>query len=549
MSKMTTINEKGKLKVIKDDGKKVVVGNSIIPIVQQTNIDTNVISIFLEFLVDNKKKVIGITRDKLHKAGIRNLTKYGADSWDNVADIYVDDIKNNLSSAKKTYEHSTVGLGIYEDNRIFKLYKGINIDSVYDESKYNIKPMGDYMVWEKMIQKEVLGNQYLEFALVAGFIAPVINIISEENNVESIIINFCGNSSTGKTLATKLALSPWGLPDTSSNGLLKSWYATDQGILSYLTGNFGVPIALDDTSLQENDKDYTQLIYQIVNGQTKTALHIDGTNRRVGEWKTAVLSSSEDSIIKSTDQNKKGILVRIFELKVKQITTSAENAEKIAKVISKNYGHAGVMFAEYLMEQDSASLDTRLEEIRADILSSIDKDSLSDRIARKLAVMQLTGELVREALDIDIDLQKLKETLIEMEEKSIEDRNLSDKAYDSIIEYFQTNMGKFFKDGDTPKDYKESVGKYMVDTSGQITEIRIPKNIFEKIMKRLGYNQESIINEWQRDGYLNCDKGKTTLTRVFHPRGGKINMYAIKIKKVTNVISISKSSEKVEEII
>ena len=49
MSKMTTINEKGKLKVIKDDGKKVVVGNSIIPIVQQTNIDTNVISIFTSF--------------------------------------------------------------------------------------------------------------------------------------------------------------------------------------------------------------------------------------------------------------------------------------------------------------------------------------------------------------------------------------------------------------------------------------------------------------------------------------------------------------------
>ena len=40
--------------------KKVVVGNSIIPIVQQTNIDTNVISIFLEFLVDNKKKVTGV---------------------------------------------------------------------------------------------------------------------------------------------------------------------------------------------------------------------------------------------------------------------------------------------------------------------------------------------------------------------------------------------------------------------------------------------------------------------------------------------------------
>lgn len=113
----------------------------------------------------------------------------------------------------------------------------------------------------------------------------------------------------------------------------------------------------------------------------------------VGEWKTTILSSSEESIVKSTEPNKKGISVRLFELKAEQITTSAENAENIEKVILKNYGHAGIVFAEHLMNKDSDELAEKLKNIREEILKDMQEDPLSKRIAKKLAIVQLTGEL------------------------------------------------------------------------------------------------------------------------------------------------------------
>ena len=84
MSEKTTVNENGKLIFIGEKGRRVI-GNSIIPIVQQTNLDTAAISIFLEFFVENKRRIYSITRDKIDKYGIKNLTKYGADSWNDVA--------------------------------------------------------------------------------------------------------------------------------------------------------------------------------------------------------------------------------------------------------------------------------------------------------------------------------------------------------------------------------------------------------------------------------------------------------------------------------
>ncbi len=535
------------------DGEETEIGNAIIPIESRTNLDTKSIKVALEFVPDGKKKKIikEVKRNEITKAGIGKLSEFGAYTWEENVEAYVKNIRSLLRKAKQTYEHSTVGLGTHNGKRIIKLDKGIGIDSMYDEGKYNLRPKGYYDEWLKVIKDEVLGRRYLEFALVAGFASLVINLISEEENMDTMMVNFSGTSSTGKTLATRLALSVWGLPDTMNKGLLRNWFGTDQGVISNLVNNFGVPIGIDDTSLSEADKDFTQTIYIIINGHTKVALNIDGTNRSTGQWKTFVISSSEESIIKNTDQNKKGINVRIFELKVDKITESAENAETIERVIMKNYGHAGVKFAEALIDVDSKDLVKRLHELRDELSDSIDGDSLSKRIALKLAVIQLTGELVREALHIDIDLATLKGTLIQMEQESMEDRNIEEKAYASMIEYFQTNLSKFFKDKDKPKNSGETLGKYYTNTNEEVTEIAIPENSFEKIMKRLGYSSsEAIIKSWKEKELLKCNKGKNTMTRVFVPGTPRSALYCIKIdQSINNVITIEKSEETVEALI
>lgn len=549
MSKKITRNEDGKL-MYTEDGEDIALGNSIIPTEIQTNIDTNVVNVFLEFQVGTRTVIKKLTRDKINNSGIRGLTQFGADTWEETVEDYVKDIRDNLVNAKESYEYSTVGFGNYRDKRIFKLHKGINIDANYDESKFNLKPMGSYEKWKNMVDKEVIGNNYLEFVLVAGFTAPVINLIAEENDADSLMINLCGPTSIGKTASTKLALSAWGLPSTSNNGLLRTFFGTDQGIISHLTGNYGIPIGIDDTSLQDSDKDYTEFIYIVINGQTKSALHIDGSNRDVGEWKTTVITSSEESILERTDPNKKGVSVRIFELKTKQITSSAENAENIERVVAKNYGHAGVIFAEYLMTKNAEELVERLEGIRRKLLIAMEKDALSERIAKKLAVVQLTGELVREALGLNIGLEMLMGTLIEMENSSVEDRNTPERAYDSLVEYFQTNMGRFFEDGKSPKSTNQNIGKYLLDSNDKVTEIRIPQDRFKDIMDKLGYNMDLVIDDWKDKGYLNHDRNKNTITRVFQPRTPRIAMYSINIKGDSNVIAISRTEdEEIEEII
>lgn len=550
MSKKKAIAKNGKLVLI-ENGEKEILGNLIEPVEYRTNIDTNVESVYLKFNSNGGEITKKITRDKINKSGISKLTKFGADSWEDTVEYHVKFIRQEMVNAKKTYEHSDVGLGMYKDKRIIKLQQGIGIKSKYNGSKYNIKPTGSYDKWLKVINEEVVGNRYLEFSLVVGFVSMVINLLAEEENTESIIVNFCGTSSTGKTLATKLALSSWGYPNILQEGLLRSWYGTDQGILANLSNNYGIPIGFDDTSLQSNDKDYTEIIYQMVNGQTKAAKNQDGSDRAMDSWRTAVISSSEKSIIESTDSSKKGISVRIFELKVEQITTSAENAENIEKVIMKNYGHSGVEFSKGIVDIDSKDLSRRLHEIREELLEEMEQDSLSKRIALKLAIIQLTGELVKEILDINIDLDTLRQTLIEMEEDASDNRDIADKAYTSLIEYFQTNLSRFFKNGENPRSTGRVQGKYYVDSSDRIKEIVIPQDEFDTIMRELGYRKEDVLSKWKESGKLSYESGRSTKRRVFIAGAGKIPTYCINVDdRCGEVISIvrSEETEDIEEL-
>lgn len=524
------IAKEGKLILLKD-GREEIIGNLIIPTEIRTNIDTKTKMVYLAFNSEGKRVVQKLPRDKIDRNGIKGLTKYGADSWDNVVDYYVKFVRSMMKkkSVKKTFEHSKIGLGEYENERVIKLYEGIGIDSKYSGDKYNIEPKGSYEEWLNMVKTQVLGKKYLELALVVGFTPMVLNVLSEEDSLVSMIVNFCGSSSTGKTLATKLALSAWGYPDMMDNGLLSSWFGTDQGILSSLVDNFGIPIGIDDTSLQSREKDYTNIIYQIVNGQTKLALNIDGSNRARGYWKTVVISSSEESILENTDVNKKGVGVRILEVKAEQITESAENAEEIEKVVMKNYGHAGVEFSKTLVKISTLKISEMLEGYKVKLMDAIDGDSMTNRVAKKLAIIILTARLMRICLGIEIDMNALAATLIDIEEKNVEKRDLGEKAYEHLMEYFQTNMSKFFKDGSNPSHKKEVLGKYLNDVDDKVCEIRVPVNNFKTIMKKLGFNDELVIKAWKNKGLLNHDKEKNTLLRVFRPETKRMQMYAIKV--------------------
>ncbi|MCC0566898.1 DUF927 domain-containing protein [Brevibacillus borstelensis] len=508
------------------------IGRDIRVIALQTNLDTNEVGIVLEFEDNGKKIRRRISRSDLTKPGLVKLTRYGADTWGEVVEHYVDYLREQVETMPRTYVHSMVGWDEFEGQLFFKHYKAVGLNSIYVGSQHDIEPKGSYDKWFALVEAEVLGNPWLEFALVVGFTAALVSLIGKKVHIDSLFFNFAGKTTSGKTTSTRLGLSPWGLPDSRDNGLLKLWFGTDQGILSNLTGNFGIPIGIDDTSLQEKDKDYTSLIYRLVVGKEKQALNADGTIRQRGEWNTTIISSSELSMFNGTDQ-RAGLRVRLTEVEAPYWTSSAENAERIERGVLENYGHAGPRFVEYLMENYTVDQLVAEWELAKDLLLKyMEKDRLSARIAGKLAIVLLTGKLVRKALGLALDLEQLAKTLLYIEKKSVESRDVGDAAYRYLIEFFMRNQSKFFEDKGKKGLVQrgECLGKYL--TNGDtVTEIRIPKEgNFAKVMADGKFTDlESIIESWKQKDLLVCDVGKNYVNRVFEKGMPRVPLYAIKV--------------------
>jgi len=535
----------GELKFYKD-GVYELIGSAIYVKSVVVNIDTDEVKVKTTFKNKGRKITKLLRRDNITKSGIKELTRYGAGCWDDVAEMYVEYFRNKLEKVDEEYYYSNVGWGNYNNKEFFRLNEAIGFEAKYSNSKYDLKPKGIVEEWINMVKNEVLPNKWLVLILCVGLSAPLVKVIGDKEHMESLLFNICGTSSTGKTTAAKLAVSAFGLPTDDMNGLIKSWYTTDQSLLTDLGGNFGIPIVIDDTSTADAAKDFTQAIYQLAAGKEKNALNSDGTKRSQSESDTTIILTSEKSIFGQTD-NKTGLKVRLIEINEPKITSSAENAETIERTIMQNYGHAGIKYIKNIVDNGKDKIYSRWIETKKEIIGKVSGDNLFKRIAGKLALIRLAGELANEALDLGIDIEALTDDLIYMENKAMQTRDEGEKAYNHILGYFQSNQSKFFKDKDPAAlKYKgEIIGKY-IQVNGKIKEIRIPTEQFRKLMERGNFNIDQVVELWKKKDILIHDEKKNTLTRIFKPGMPKTAQYVIKIKETSDVKE-EDITEKLEE--
>lgn len=528
--------ENGSLSVLDENGDEKLLGKAILVSGYVTNIDTQEVMIYVQFKNSGRIVNSNLPRGQITKDGLVKLTNYGADCWKDVSELYADYLRGQIEKTRTSYSHSNVGWASFEEKNIFKLHKAVGLESKYEGGKYDLKPKGTLADWLGVMENEVLGNPMMELAVVAGFVAPLLGLIGRKIHMDSIFINLCGASTTGKTTASKVAVSPWGSPSTHGDGLIKNWFGTDQGILAHIEGNFGIPVVIDDTSLQYSEKNYTQFIYLVSAGMSKSALNPDGTKRSRGEWQTVVFSSSEESLLKNADK-KMGIDVRLFEIKAPFWTTSAENAEAIEEGINKNYGHAGIKFVEHLMAQDEDTIFLQWEKTKEYLLNNMNQDTLSKRIVGKLALILLAGQIVRESLGLKIDMEMLTQTLLTILQKSQETRSKDKNSYHYFLSYFVKNKHKFVeKNKDKGKRSREVLGKYIMEEN-KVREIWVPTKNFDRIIRPGKFDAEQVIKDWKAQELLNHDKGKNTLTRVYESGMYKEPLYAIKVTEMPEAVS------------
>jgi hypothetical protein len=395
------------------------------------------------------------------------------------------------------------------------------IDSEYcGELRDKVGIKGTLESYIEGIKKLVIGNPKLEVALVAGFTGFLTQAMHIEKEDDcNIVFNFTGKSSKGKTTTTKLALTPFGRPQDLMRNFNETQARSEVSMESYGI----IPYIMDDklTGYDVNKRaDIKSIVTEIM------ALSEGNVKRRYGDKKDGkfycpVLMSTEESIADAiSNTTKRGSYYRFLEVEcLNDLTKDGEHAEQLDRFMSKNYGLAGEVFAEYLIERYTT--ESLVDEYMGFVANIRKESCCSHRVAKRKGVILFTAKLVNECLDIGIDIAKLNEMLDKQIDSAFQKSNKTLYVLKELHEYIEKHK-KYFT---TRKIFNREkfMGIYECDSTNKTKQLTIEPSAFNHIINggtpseyfkfikkdndnsnvNIGSNEGvKIIKAWKAKGYV-----------------------------------------------
>ncbi|MGX4583031.1 DUF927 domain-containing protein [Paenibacillus chitinolyticus] len=522
-----------------DRGEKkglLKVAKAIQIIAVHENMDTGELSFTVTFEYNDRPKEATLSRADFQRNKIIELAKFGADVYEHNATQIIKHLRNEETSAPQYKVHQKLGWDMYDDQLVFKHYNAIGIKSTYN-GPLAIQPKGSYEDWKQAVEQWVLGNKNLELAILIGLSSAVVGFISMWTKIDTLFFHIYGNSSQGKTTATSLAISTFGYPETNQTGLMQTWMATQNAIIGNLVGNFGLIFGLDEISMSDRN-DFSNTVYQFAMGKEKGRLNKEAQLRQTGGWSTTILSNGELALTSKTNQNT-GILMRVFEFGNTSWTKDAKSADKIKEFVARNYGHAGPLFASELLKMGQLQVARKWKEWKQRILDTMPEHGhFSPRIAFKLAVLMVTGEIARDALQLNFDLDAILNLLIENESNANDERDLGAKAFDYFCEQYTKHRSSFneLKYTKTKNQFKsEFILENRLVFGGTYRKngeefVYILPSVFHQWMNDGGFSDPKIIlKDWKVKGYLDSEGDRLYRKRIVNDDSVPTKVYCIKL--------------------
>jgi putative DNA primase/helicase len=293
---------------------------------------------------------------------------------------------------------TTVGKQFVLPNEIIGNQTGVWFSGKTNVAHYSKK--GDFNEWSNKVAAPCAGNPYLIVALSCAFAGPLL----EPLNIPGLGIHYFGDSTTGKSTSLAVSASPWG-----SEKFMISWRTTINGLEIQCVNRSSTLIPVDE-SHQVDPKILDSSVYMMLNGTAKARMNKDTSPREIEHWYACVLSSGERSI--ETHQttakidHKIGQTVRIIDVPVvngkhglfndiHEKTNGAEFADSLRDAAASNYGHAGPLFIQKLIDNySSLRLSHGLSALQKAFGNNLNAQDA--RVARSFAVVALAGELAIE---------------------------------------------------------------------------------------------------------------------------------------------------------
>lgn len=405
-------------------------------------------------------------------------------------------------------------------------------EDILCDTQYDLRPKGTFEGWWQMYLDEVKGNLLLELAVTFGVSSLVTAFLKSKHEVEfsGTIFSFMGNSSTGKSTAAALAVSIAGNPTKGSNTLFRSWNGTRNALEGYLSNNYGLAIVLDELSAA-TFKDTTGLLYSLAEGQGRQRSNIDGNVKALKNWGTSVISTAEHSVLNNSARND-GLNVRTIEIS-EAFTTSADNADVIKKVTSANYGHVMPLIAQYLLNREQEVIQwfhTEHQWFKTKLENETSHTGI--RMFKRYATITTSARILERVIATPIDLEAIRNYLLNYHSDSVSERSLADKALETITQFVAQNRGKF-SDDNRLSTMVENYG--LIELKDNCIQVKILKDVFKRMLEENQYQDVNNVIDALRDkGHIQSDPNRKTTKRSIKDAHGKsktIVFYHLKLDK------------------
>lgn len=251
---------------------------------------------------------------------------------------------------------------------------------------------------------ECPNGDFLCIGLLSGLVGPLVNLMG---SATSLLINFAGTTSRGKTTAQRMGASIWGNP--YKGAALVKFNVTPGAIEAIAAKANGNLPAIDEGGQSSmTGPQYQTAVFNLAEGTGKRRLTPSAEEKKVRQWSTGLSISEEvgfaDKVKRDGRNPAAGAVARIWEVSVDDAEELDDDTIAEIEAIRCNYGWAAPVFIQHLIDQGYPADVERLRERvnQAELkLSANHKAPQQRRLAAAAAMLLVAGELAQEAGLID----------------------------------------------------------------------------------------------------------------------------------------------------
>ncbi len=382
----------------------------------------------------------------------------------------------------------------------------------------------------------------VQFMFYAGFAPPLLEIFGADNFVAEV----AGCSTGGKTTTLRVVGSQWGCPDEHRpDSVVKTWMGTKVFRERVPSVVHSLPTIFDETKHVQDRDEIAKMIYLVGQGLGKGRGSVRGIARQA-TFPTVLFSSGEQPCTSFARDG--GAHVRAIIL---WGSPFGEVDPEIGKIVSEinlavlsNYGHAGPIFVQFLLDNRAQWDDWRSN--YRDLIREYEQwgegNPYTLRQAPLLATIRMASWLVHQAIELPWNDTDPIAPVWDQITRETADADLAGAALRHVMGWAASNQNTFFCSGlwhsqgsanrswSGRWDYRQDLHDESQESNWEW--IGFCRGVLVQVLRDGGYDAESTVRTWFDRGWLKISEEASGKRRQeYKTRVGSTSSWVVAIRR------------------